>query len=138
MLGCGLRSAERLTSIGNIYSDQAYASSGGRHPNAVVDNFALAWFEFLVDAFEANAVATTCHTLWFMFQDLCDRVAFGEIDGDGADRFGFLESGRYVVDGIDRASATQDRAVGATESPAWKLAQSSANQAVGQMSEIKR
>jgi hypothetical protein len=49
------------------------------------------------------------------FQDLCYRIALGEIDWDGADGVRFGETRGDVVDIVDFACAAEERGVGDKE-----------------------
>jgi len=71
--------------------------------------------QVVVNALEAAAVAGAVHAVRLELQDLCDGIAFAEIDGDGADGGGFLEARGYMVDAVDAGGAAQEGGVGAEE-----------------------
>lgn len=56
----------------------------------------------------ANTIACSVNALRLVLHDLSDRIAFAEVDGDGADALGFSETLGNTVDAVDFACTSEE------------------------------
>ena len=99
--------------LSKVHANDANAAAVGRQLDGPPQHDALVWLQRVVDALEAHAVARPRHAVGLQCQDLRHRVAFGEVDGRGADGARLFEARVHVVDAEYLGGAAEERAVGA-------------------------